>query len=88
LALTGAQLARGEYYVARSRRDPCEALALRPVPKQSRCAMAATPRREVLHVDDLAVTDAEALPPVVALATGVRPGEARGYAIAAGVDVV
>lgn len=50
--------------------------------------MAAVSGSEVLHVDDLAVTHAEALSPVVALATGVRPGEAHGYAIAAGVDVV
>ena len=50
--------------------------------------MAAAPRREVLHVDDLAVTDAKALAPVVALATGVRPGEAHGYAIAARLEQV
>ena len=38
-------------------------------------------------MDDLAVTDAKALDPAVALTTGVRPGEEHGYAIAAGVDV-
>ena len=50
--------------------------------------MAAAPRREVLHVDDLAVTNAEALSPAVALTAGVRPGEEYGYAIAAGLEVV
>ena len=63
-------------------------LALGAVARQSRCAIAAAPRREVLHVDDLAVTDTKALSPSVAFAVGVRPGEEHGYAIAAGVDVV
>ena len=63
-------------------------LTLRAVPKQSRCATAAAPGSEVLHVDDLAVTDAEPLAPAVSRAGGIRPREEHGYAIAAGVDVV
>ena len=63
-------------------------LTLRAVPKQLRCATAAAPRREVLHVDDLPLKDAEALAPAVPLAVGVRPGKEHSYSIAVGVDVV